>query len=82
MARTAGMAEALTAREVEVLQAVADGLSNKQIAEALFISTYTVQVHLRNVFAKLGVENRTNAVTLALKQGWVRLGGEPGRSGR
>ncbi len=73
--RAPGMAESLTAREVEVLQAVADGLSNKEIGDALSISTYTVQVHLRNIFGKMGVGSRTEAVTYALEQGWVRLGG-------
>jgi two-component system, NarL family, response regulator LiaR len=78
-ARSPGMIEALTERELEVLQAVADGLSNKGIAEALSISTYTVQVHLRNIFGKMGVDSRTAAVTFALRQGWVRLGDQPRR---
>lgn len=72
--RAAGMAEALTGREVEVLQATARGMANKEIAEALCISAYTVQVHLRNIFAKLRVDNRTEAVTYALSQGWIELG--------
>jgi DNA-binding NarL/FixJ family response regulator len=71
------MVESLTEREMEVLRALADGKSNKEIAEALFISVYTVQVHLRNVFGKLGVSSRTEAVTYAIKQGWVTL--ESGR---
>jgi DNA-binding NarL/FixJ family response regulator len=71
--RAEGMAEALTARELEVLQAAARGMANKEIAEALCISSYTVQVHLRNIFAKLGVGNRTEAVTFALAQGWIKL---------
>ncbi len=71
--RAEGMAEALTAREIEVLQAAARGMANKEIAEALVISTYTVQVHLRNIFGKLGVDNRTQAVTYALAQGWIKL---------
>lgn len=71
--RAAGMVEALTGREVEVLQAVASGMANKEIAEALCISSYTVQVHLRNIFGKLGVDNRTEAVTYALAQGWIKL---------
>ena len=71
--RAEGMAEALTAREVEVLQAAARGMANKEIAEALCISSYTVQVHLRNIFGKLGVDNRTEAVTYALAQGWIKL---------
>jgi DNA-binding NarL/FixJ family response regulator len=74
-----GYVEALTEREIQVLQAVADGLSNKEIAEALTLSTYTVQVHLRNIFGKLGVSSRTGAVTSALRQGWVRLAGRSDR---
>jgi DNA-binding NarL/FixJ family response regulator len=72
--RSEQMAESLTEREMEVLQAAARGLSNKEIAERLVISTYTVQVHLRNIFGKLGVDNRTEAVTYALGQGWIKLG--------
>lgn len=71
--RSEEMAEGLTEREVEVLQAVASGRSNKEIGELLYISTYTVQVHLRNIFGKLGVSSRTEAVTYALRHGWIRL---------
>ncbi|MHB9092301.1 MAG: LuxR C-terminal-related transcriptional regulator, partial [Chloroflexota bacterium] len=71
--RAEGMADSLTGREVEVLQATAKGMANKEIAEALCISTFTVQVHLRNIYAKLGVDNRTEAVTYALSQGWIKL---------
>lgn len=71
--RAEGMAESLTGREVEVLQAAAKGMANKEIAEALCISSYTVQVHLRNIFGKLGVDNRTEAVTYALAHGWIKL---------
>ncbi len=67
------MMEALTERELEVLQAVAGGKSNKEIAEQLFLSTNTVQVHLRNIFGKLGVGSRTEAVTQALRQGLISL---------
>jgi DNA-binding NarL/FixJ family response regulator len=69
------MLEALTAREMEVLRAVACGKSNKEVAEALFLSVYTVQVHLRNIYGKMGVSNRTEAVTYALAQGWIQLDG-------
>jgi DNA-binding NarL/FixJ family response regulator len=71
--RSEEMVESLTEREMEVLRAVAGGKSNKEVAEVLFLSVYTVQVHLRNVFAKLGVGNRTEAVTYALTQGWINL---------
>jgi len=66
-----GMVEALTEREMEVLEAVAKGWSNKDVSEALNISPHTVQVHLSNVFAKLGVKTRTEAVLYAIRQGWV-----------
>ncbi len=68
-----GLIEPLTQRELEVLQAVAQGLGNKEVAEKLCISINTVQVHLRNIFGKLGVESRTAAVSAALKQGLVKL---------
>jgi two-component system, NarL family, response regulator LiaR len=71
--RSAEMSESLTERELEVLQAAASGKSNKEIAEVLCISTYTVQVHLRNIFGKLSVGSRTEAVTYALRQGWIKL---------
>ena len=66
-----GMVEALTEREMEVLEAVAKGWSNKDVSEALNISPHTVQVHLSNVFGKLGVKTRTEAVLYAIRQGWV-----------
>jgi DNA-binding NarL/FixJ family response regulator len=70
------MIESLTEREMTVLRAVAAGKSNKEIAEALFISVYTVQVHLRNIFGKLSVGSRTEAIAYALRQGWIRPGEE------
>jgi DNA-binding NarL/FixJ family response regulator len=65
--------EALSTREVEVLLEVADGLSNKEVARSLHISEATVKTHLLHVFAKLGVEDRTAAVTTALERGIIRL---------
>ena len=64
----------LTAREIEVLKAVADGLRNKQIADHLQISEATVKVHVTNIMAKLGVADRTEAATVALRRGIIRLG--------
>ncbi|MET9696259.1 response regulator transcription factor [Streptomyces sp. NPDC006529] len=58
-------AEALTKRELEVLQLVADGLSNQQISKKLFLSQATVKSHLVHVYAKLGVDSRTSAVAAA-----------------
>ncbi len=65
--------ENLTAREIEVLGKAADGASNKEIAQALHISTATVKTHLLHIYSKLGVEGRTAAVTEALKRGILRL---------
>lgn len=61
----------LTPREVEVLALVADGHSNQAVAEQLFVTERTVRFHLRNVYAKLGADNRTMAVTVARKAGLV-----------
>ncbi len=61
--------EALTRRELDALRLVAAGLSNAQIGERLSIAESTVKSHLLRVFAKLGVDDRTRAVTLALERG-------------
>ena len=61
--------EALTPREVQVLAAVARGLSNGDIGRELFIGEATVKTHLLRAFAKLGVDDRTRAVTVAMEQG-------------
>lgn len=65
----------LTPRELEILQNVADGKSNKAIAESLFISARTVNFHLDNIYTKLGVNTRTEAVVLALQNGWIQKPG-------
>jgi len=62
----------LTAREMEVLQLLAEGLSNKEIARALSIAPRTVNFHLDNIYSKLGVSSRTEAAIHALRRGWVR----------
>jgi ATP/maltotriose-dependent transcriptional regulator MalT len=59
----------LTEREREVLSLVAQGLSNRAIGERLFIGEATVKTHLLRVFAKLGVDDRTHAVTVAYERG-------------
>ncbi|GAA4616570.1 response regulator transcription factor [Actinoallomurus liliacearum] len=63
---------ALTPREVDVLKAVADGLSNAEIGERLVIAEATVKTHLLRIFAKLDVTDRTRAVVIALDQGLLR----------
>jgi DNA-binding NarL/FixJ family response regulator len=66
--------EQLSRRELEVLQLVAEGCSNSEIASALHISQATVKSHLVHIFGKLGVSDRTAAVTVALQRGIMRLG--------
>ena len=63
----------LSAREVEVLGMLAKGLTNKQIADALSISSYTVRSHVANLTKKLNVCDRTEAVTVAFRQGIIHL---------
>lgn len=63
----------LSKREVEVLELVLEGDRNKEIADALSISQETVRVHLRTIFAKLDVHDRTAAVKVALRRGIVHL---------
>jgi DNA-binding NarL/FixJ family response regulator len=65
------MAEALTARELEVLAHLAEGLPNKAIAAALGISDQTVKFHVAAIIAKLGASNRTEAVRRAVRRGLV-----------
>jgi DNA-binding NarL/FixJ family response regulator len=67
--------EALSPRELEILGAVARGLSNKQIGRELYVSEATVKTHLLRIFGKLGVDDRTAAVTFALERGIIRLPG-------
>lgn len=65
--------ENLSTREIEVLQLVAKGASNKDIGKALHISTATVKTHLIHIYNKLGVGDRTSAVTTALERGIISL---------
>jgi DNA-binding NarL/FixJ family response regulator len=61
----------LSAREIEILEMVSRGLTNKEIAVALYISHYTVRNHLNHITAKLQVADRTEAATVALRQGII-----------
>lgn len=65
--------EQLSAREVEVLALVKEGLTNKAIGRRLHISTATVKTHLIHIYGKLGVSDRTSAVTVALERGILQL---------
>ncbi|MBI5563561.1 MAG: response regulator transcription factor [Chloroflexi bacterium] len=71
--RNETMREGLTERELEVLRAAALGKNNKAIGDALSISPQTVQVHLRNIFGKLGSTSRAGAVAYAIGQRWLTL---------
>jgi DNA-binding NarL/FixJ family response regulator len=70
---TDAIAEPLTARETEVLELLAQGLSNKAIAARLSISDQTVKFHVASICAKLGASNRTDAVRRALTRGLTTL---------
>jgi NarL family two-component system response regulator LiaR len=63
----------LTEREIEVLRQLAHGCTNREIAEALFISEETVKTHIGNILSKLHLAHRTQAVIYAIKQGLVSL---------
>jgi DNA-binding NarL/FixJ family response regulator len=66
-------AERLTEREIEVLRRIAGGTRNRDIAEQLFISEETVQVHIKHLMEKLGASDRTQAVAIALRRGIIQL---------
>jgi len=65
--------EALTNREVEVLQSIAGGNRNRDIANALFISEETVKVHIKHIMDKLGANDRTEAVAIGIRRGIIHL---------
>jgi len=67
------IANVLSERELEVLKLAAKGLSNRDIAEQLFLSIRTVQAHLGNIFNKLDVGSRTEAILYGLKKGWFSV---------
>jgi DNA-binding NarL/FixJ family response regulator len=65
--------DSLTTREIQVLRAVSSGLSNKLVASHLEISLSTVKAHLKSILLKLGANDRTHAVMIALKRGILDL---------
>jgi DNA-binding NarL/FixJ family response regulator len=67
------MDDTLTEREIEVLKQIAAGCSNKVVADRLMISEETVKGHVRNILGKLGANDRTHAVTIALTRGFLEL---------
>lgn len=66
-----GVVDALTAREIGILELVVDGLTNKRIASELHISENTVKIHLRNILEKLHLQNRIQAAVYAVRKGLV-----------
>jgi DNA-binding NarL/FixJ family response regulator len=64
----------LSAREIEVLDCVAQGLSNKEIADELYVTEQTVKNHMTSVLRKLDVNDRVQAVLFAVKNGWMEIG--------
>jgi DNA-binding NarL/FixJ family response regulator len=73
LSRKVPSGEQLTERETEILQLMARGAANKEISAQLSISESTVKTHISNIFQKLGVNDRTEAVTQALRRGIIRL---------
>lgn len=69
--------ENLTEREIEVLKLAATGMSNKEIAEKLSVTVRTVKAHISNVFAKMDVASRTEAILKAMREGWLELDKAP-----
>jgi DNA-binding CsgD family transcriptional regulator len=67
--------EPLSEREIEIVELVAAGLTNREIAIRTYLSPNTVKVHLRNIFAKTGVASRTELTVLAMQEGWIAVPG-------
>lgn len=72
MRRAASPEPRMTEREVEVLELLADGLGNRELAKALFVSEATVKSHLSHIYGKLGVDTRAGAVAAAIEQRIIR----------
>ncbi|MCU0493730.1 MAG: response regulator transcription factor [Chloroflexaceae bacterium] len=82
--QTSALFAPLTSREIEILDCIARGLSNKEIANELSISGQTVKNHITSILSKLQVNDRTMAVIYAIKKGWIKMGyagqGEEGQA--
>lgn len=76
--QTSALFAPLTSREIEILDCIARGLSNKEIANELSISGQTVKNHITSILSKLQVNDRTMAVIYAIKKGWIKMGYNPG----
>lgn len=63
----------LTKREVDILQLLVSGKSNKEIGESIFLSDQTIKKHVSNILSKMDVKHRTQAVVLSIKNGWIKL---------
>ena len=72
--QTSALFAPLTSREIEILDCIARGLSNKEIANELSISGQTVKNHITSILSKLQVNDRTMAVIYAIQKGWIRMG--------
>jgi DNA-binding NarL/FixJ family response regulator len=72
--QTTALFAPLTSREIEILDCIARGLSNKEIANELSISGQTVKNHITSILSKLQVNDRTMAVIYAIKKGWIKMG--------
>lgn len=68
-----GVSEHLSKREIDIIKLAAEGMTNKDIADKLHLSSRTVEGHLRTIFNKLGVGSRTEAVLYGLRKGWFKL---------
>lgn len=64
--------DSLTARELEVVRMIGEGLKNKEVAERLSISDATVRHHLSSIYGKIGVDNRLNLIISAYERGWIK----------
>ena len=71
--RAARRTPSLSAREREIIELLADGLTGEEVAARLFLSSETVKTHIRNATTKLGARNRVHAIAIALRDGLITL---------